>query len=342
MTRSKKGVPSSTAPIFIALFVALCATFVLSLCIGRYTISPGDIIAVFASYFPGADSTVSAKTKSVVEALRLPRIIAAVLVGAALAVAGSTYQGLFQNPLVSPDILGVSSGACVGAAIAILGGLSSGGIQVLAFAGGIVAVICTMFIPRLMQSTSILSLVLSGVIVSGFMSSITGLLKYLADTNTQLPDIVYWQLGSLTKVGYDDLAVVRPIIIVAGAVLLLTSWRVNLLSLGEKEARSLGVCIKAERGIAIVASTLLTASAVCLSGTIGWIGLVVPHIARRLVGSDNTKVLPASAIIAAIFLLIIDTLSRTLTGSEIPLGILTGIVGAPFFAFILIKNRQAK
>lgn len=322
-----------------ALVVLLAAAVLVALCVGRYAVSPAEVAAIL---FGGADADVSDASRSVVEVLRLPRVVAAVLVGAALALAGATYQGIFKNPLVSPDLLGVSSGACVGAALAIVLGMGMVAVQGMAFAGGIVAVGLTVAMPRLMRTQSTLSLVLAGVVTSGFMNALVGLLKYLADTQTQLPDIVYWQLGSLTKVGYDDLLLVAPVMVVAGAVLLLMGWRVNLLSLGERESRSLGVEVGRERMVAIVCSTLLTACAVCLSGTIGWIGLVVPHLARLVVGSDNTRVLPASALLSATFLLVVDTLSRTLTGSEIPLGILTGVIGAPCFAVLLVRNRKAR
>ena len=204
------------------------------------------------------------------------------LVGASLAIAGVVYQGIFRNPLVSPDILGVSNGACVGAALAILIGSGMLGIQAFAFVGGLIAVLLTMNLPRLIQRDSTIVLVLSGIIVSGFMMATLGLLKYLADPETQLADIVYWQLGSLTKSNYDNLFILSPIILLTTLGLFLMRWRINVLSLGDREAKLIGANIRLERGLMVVCATLLTASSVCLSGTIGWLGLVIPHLARLL------------------------------------------------------------
>ena len=253
--------------------------------------------------------------------------------------AGTTYQGIFRNPLVSPDILGVSNGACIGAAIAILMGAGMLGVQTFAFAGGLIAVLLTMNLPRLIQRDSTIVLVLSGIIVSGFMMASLGLIKYLADPETQLADIVYWQLGSLTKSNYDNLMILAPIIVLTTAILLAMRWRINVLSLGDREAKLIGANIRFERGMMVCAATLLTASAVCLSGTIGWLGLVIPHLARLFIGDNNVKSLPMAALIGAIFLLMVDTLARNLYVQEIPLGILTGFIGAPFFAWVLIKQK---
>lgn len=261
------------------------------------------------------------------------------MVGAALAVAGTTYQGIFRNPLVSPDILGVSNGACVGAAIAILMGAGMLGVQTFAFTGGLIAVLLTMNLPHLIQRDSTIVLVLSGIIVSGFMMASLGLIKYLADPETQLADIVYWQLGSLTKSNYDNLMILAPIIVLTTAVLLAMRWRINVLSLGDREAKLIGANIRFERGMMVCTATLLTASAVCLSGTIGWLGLVIPHLARLFIGDNNVKSLPMAALTGAIFLLIVDTLARNLYIQEIPLGILTGFIGAPFFAWVMIKQK---
>ena len=325
-------------PVLVLLFLAAAT---LSMCVGRYGVTPADVARVLAAQVLPLDiSDVSESTSNVVLRLRLPRVLSALLVGAALAVAGAAYQGIFKNPLVSPDLLGVSGGACVGAAISILLGLGLAFTQGFAFLGGIAAVFLTTLIPRLMRRDSTIMLVLAGVIVGGFMSSIIGLIKYVADPETQLPDIVYWQLGSLAKVNMQTLLAVAPVMVATIIVLLCMRWRINVLSLSDQDAKTLGVNLRRERGIAIVCATLLTACAVCLSGTIGWIGLVMPHVARRLVGTDNTRALPVAALVSAIFLLVIDTLARTLTGAELPLGILTGFIGAPFFALILVKERM--
>ncbi len=317
-------------PFLSVVLVGLC---LLSLSWGRYTIPPSDVIDTLLN------NSQNEIQHNIIFNLRLPRILAAILVGAALAVAGTTYQGIFRNPLVSPDILGVSNGACIGAAIAILMGAGMLGVQTFAFAGGLIAVLLTMNLPRLIQRDSTIVLVLSGIIVSGFMMASLGLIKYLADPETQLADIVYWQLGSLTKSNYDNLMILAPIIVLTTAVLLAMRWRINVLSLGDREAKLIGANIRFERGMMVCAATLLTASAVCLSGTIGWLGLVIPHLARLFIGDNNVKSLPMAALIGAIFLLMVDTLARNLYVQEIPLGILTGFIGAPFFAWVLIKQK---
>ena len=317
-------------PFLSVVLVGLC---LLSLSWGRYTIPPSDVIDTLLN------NSQNEIQHNIIFNLRLPRILAAILVGAALAVAGTTYQGIFRNPLVSPDILGVSNGACIGAAIAILMGAGMLGVQTFAFAGGLIAVLLTMNLPRLIQRDSTIVLVLSGIIVSGFMMASLGLIKYLADPETQLADIVYWQLGSLTKSNYDNLMILAPIIVLTTAVLLAMRWRINVLSLGDREAKLIGANIRFERGMMVCTATLLTASAVCLSGTIGWLGLVIPHLARLFIGDNNVKSLPMAALIGAIFLLIVDTLARNLYIQEIPLGILTGFIGAPFFAWVLIKQK---
>ena len=317
-------------PFLSVVLVGLC---LLSLSWGRYTIPPSDVIDTLLN------NSQNEIQHNIIFNLRLPRILAAILVGAALAVAGTTYQGIFRNPLVSPDILGVSNGACIGAAIAILMGVGMLGVQTFAFAGGLIAVLLTMNLPRLIQRDSTIVLVLSGIIVSGFMMASLGLIKYLADPETQLADIVYWQLGSLTKSNYDNLMILAPIIVLTTAVLLAMRWRINVLSLGDREAKLIGANIRFERGMMVCAATLLTASAVCLSGTIGWLGLVIPHLARLFIGDNNVKSLPIAALIGAIFLLMVDTFARNLYVQEIPLGILTGFIGAPFFAWVLIKQK---
>lgn len=310
----------------------------LALCSGRYALTPLEVCQTIGTVLGSGDDAPTSAV-DVVFRLRIPRIIAAILVGFALATAGATYQGIFRNPLVSPDLLGVSSGACVGAAASILLGLGVVYQQIFAFIGGVVTVCLAVSIPHLMKRQSSLMLVLSGVIVGGFMSSIIGLFKYIADSETQLPDIVYWQLGSLAKTNWDVLGPVIPVIVVSSALVLAMRWRLNVLALDERDVQTLGVNLKLERGVAIILSTLLTACAVCISGTIGWIGLVMPHIARSLVGANNVRLIPVAGLTSSIFLLLIDTAARTLSGAELPLGVLTGFIGAPVFAYILVKTR---
>ncbi|WP_373777807.1 FecCD family ABC transporter permease [Glaesserella sp.] len=312
----------------LLLILALAA-----LSVGRFYIAPGDVVAALFQ------QSANDMQHNVIFNLRLPRVIGAILVGAALAVAGTTYQGIFRNPLVSPDLLGVSSGACIGAAFAILLGLGLLAVQGFAFIGGLSAVLLTLALPKLVRRESTIILVLSGIIVSGFMMATLGLMKYLADPETQLADIVYWQLGSLNKVSTDNLYLLAPIIVVTAGLLLQMRWRINVLSLGDREARLIGANVRVERTLMVVLATLLTASSVCLSGTIGWVGLIIPHLARLLFGDNNLHTLPLACLIGAIFLLVIDTLARNIYIQEIPLGILTGFIGAPFFAWVLVKQK---
>ncbi|WP_299299403.1 iron ABC transporter permease [uncultured Fretibacterium sp.] len=331
-----------SCPVLITLLVVLLVVvFFIALCAGRYSIRVTEVVRILASSVFDVTQTWDDRAYGVIFTLRLPRTIGAVLVGAALSLAGAAYQGVFKNPLVSPDLLGVSSGACVGAAIAILLGMNSLGVQTLAFAVGIGAVTLTMLIPRLFRSSSMMMLVLSGVIVRGMMDSVVGVIKYIADPETQLADITYWTLGSLVKVLSSDLFAIAPVIAAGCLMVLLLSWRINILSLGEQEARALGVHVGFVRGVVIICSTLLTASAVCVCGTIGWVGLVIPHLSRITVGQDNTKSIPVSLLMGAIFMVAIDTLARVLTSLELPLSILTGIIGAPFYFMVLAGQRMS-
>ena len=253
---------------------------------------------------------------------------------------GAAYQGVFKNQLVSPDLLGVSAGACVGAATAIIFDLSLFWIQIFAFGFGLAAVAITLAIPKMMGRASTLMLVLSGIIVSGLMGSIIGFLKYVADPETKLPDIVYWQLGSLAKLDSDNLKYIAPVMIICAILLIAMSWRINLLSLGDESAARLGVNVSFERAVIIICATLLTACSVCISGIVAWVGLLMPHLARMLVGANNIKSMPASIFMGAIFLLFVDTLARSISVSEVPLGVLTGFIGTVFFVWVLWRNKK--
>ena len=318
----------------LPFIVILCSLF-----IGRYEISPQTVMHILLSPIIPMEHTWSAAEETIILQIRLPRIIAAVMVGAALSMAGAAYQGLFKNPLVSPDILGVSWGAGFGAAIAILVTSNSGAVQICAFIGGITAVASTYFLSRLYKSEHILVLVLSGVIVGSFFQALVSITKYIADPYETLPTIVFWLMGSLSSVNYTDIISIAPAILFGGAILLLIRWRINLLSLGSDEAKALGINMKQITRIIIICATLLTAASVCISGIIGWVGLVVPHLSRMTTGPDYCRLLPMTIVIGASYLLIMDDISRTLISTEIPLGILTALIGAPFFAFLLWRRK---
>ena len=332
--------PAPLPLILIGCGVVVMALGVVSLCVGRFSVDLSTTLAILTSPFTHIDPTWTDNEYNVIMNIRLPRLLGAFLVGGALALSGASYQGVFQNPLVSPDILGVSHGACVGAALSILLYLNTWQVQIFAFVGGLITVFATVSIPKLMRRQSNIVMVLSGVIVGGFMSSILGLMKYVADPDTQLAEITYWQLGSIAKVGFETLAYTAPVMAIAAAVLIAMRWRLNVISLGEDEARSLGVDIRRERNIIIVAATVLTASAVSLAGTIGWVGLIIPHVTRRIVGSDNKRLIPTVILVAAAFMILVDLFARNISGFEIPLGVLTGLVGAPIFGYILVKQRN--
>lgn len=322
--------------VFLCLF-PFCAMF-MSLFLGRYSISVSDVIQSLLNFCGVQSADVSMESLTVVSQLRMPRIIASVFVGAALAASGAAFQGVFRNPLANSSLLGVSSGAGFGAALAIILFPVHWPTYIFSFAFGTLAVILSYSIARIYKTVPTIMLVLGGMIVSSIFSALISLLKYVADTERQLPAIVYWLMGSLSSVGYKNLWALLPI--TCGLVLLLLfSWRINVLSMGDKEAQAMGVNVKLSKALIISGATLATAGAVCLSGVIGWIGLVIPHIGRMLTGNDNRKLLPVSMAIGAAFLTIIDTISRIVVESEIPLGILTSLIGAPFFIFLLKKTK---
>ncbi len=328
------------------VYCLLPCLFIASLFIGRYDVDPYHVVRLLAApvvnlmpeHIVHISPDWTAAEENVIYQIRLPRVIAAVLVGAGLSVAGAAYQGLFKNPLVSPDILGVASGAGFGAALAILLSWNMAMIQVSAFGFGILAVTVTYLLSRFYRTTPTLILVLSGIIVSAFFTALISLTKYVADPYEKLPAITFWLMGSLAAVRYSDIVMVAPLFLIATAVLLLIRWRINLLAVGDDEARALGIDTKRMGQVIILCSTLITASAVCIAGIIGWVGLVVPHLSRMLVGPDYTRLLPVCLLLGACYMLVIDDLSRMLTSAEIPLGILTAIVGAPFFAYLLSRK----
>jgi iron complex transport system permease protein len=318
--------------------VFLVVVSVLALSVGRYSIPFETVLQFLASKLHLAPK-VSPLNENILMNLRLPRVFAALLIGASLAVAGTAFQSVFQNPLVSPDILGVANGAAVGAAAAIIFGFSSIGIQGAAFVMGLFAVIGSLLIQRIFKSQSTLILVLAGIVMSGFMQSVLGLLKYIADPEEELPTIVYWQLGSLAKVSWQALLPLLPALFIALFLLFLLRWRLNLLSLSTSELYTLGSRYRLERSLILLLATLLTASSVCLSGTIGWLGLVIPHAARLVTGHNNARVVPFAAIFGAVFLVVVDTLARTISVGEIPLSILTGFIGTPLFVWLIVRKR---
>jgi iron complex transport system permease protein len=320
----------------LILILLPVTAFLFSFAIGRYAVSiPQLMSTLYGHYFGGLMET---NLETVVFNIRLPRIFAAMLVGAALSTAGAAYQGMFKNPLVSPDILGASAGAGFGACLAIY--LSQSGliIQVSAFLFGLAAVFLAYLINVKLDYDPILGLVLGGILISTLFSSGTGVLKYFADANDKLPAITFWLMGSLSSVDKRDLLMVLIPMLIGFTSLFLVRWRLNVLAFGEEEARSLGINTKRLRLIVIISSTLVTAASVSISGMVGWIGLVIPHLARAIVGPNYRILMPVTFIVGATYLLLIDDAARCLGSVEVPLGILTSLIGVPFFILIFKKN----
>jgi len=321
----------------LLLVLAPVIVFLLSFLIGRYPVPPLTVIRVIAAQFLPVTPDWPAVVGSVVLDVRLPRVIAAMIVGGGLAMSGACYQGVFRNPLVSPFTLGVSAGAGFGAAIAILLFQQRYAVQLCAFAFGLAAVGLCFFMSRMYRAGSTLVLVLAGVIVGSLFTALLSLLKYVADPNSKLPVIEFWLLGSLSSVSMADIAAVAAVAVPSAAILLLLRWRINLLAMGDEQARILGVEAGKLRAVVVLLATLIAASTVAISGIIGWVGLVIPHFARIIVGPDFRRLLPATLSLGACYLLVIDDLARSVTAAEIPLGILTALVGAP--AFMLLLRR---
>lgn len=321
----------------LILLLVTLATAICSLGVGRVPVTMPHLVSLIKGALPSDSPQYVALVQ-----IRLPRVLASLLIGAGLAAAGSVFQGLFQNPLVSPHILGVSAGSGFGAALFILLGLPTLMIQAGAFLFGLAAVGLAYALGRLNRSAPLLMLVLSGVIVGSLFSALTSFLKYLADPLDRMPAIVFWLLGSLNNINWSDLGRLSPLVLLPLTMLWLLRWRLNLFALGEEDARSLGEHTEGVKMVVICCATLITAAAVSVSGIIGWIGLVIPHMARLLVGADHRYSLGTSMILGGLFLCLVDTLARSLSGMEIPIGILTAIIGAPVFAFLMRKSFAGK
>ncbi|RLI26516.1 iron ABC transporter permease [Candidatus Bathyarchaeota archaeon] len=321
-----------------ALILAPILSFLLSLLVGRYQISPQIVFSVLISKILPFHYDVPKQVEIVIIQVRLPRAIAAALVGAALALSGTSFQGLFRNPLVSSQILGVASGAGFGAALALLLSGDPVIVQVSAFGFGIVAVAISYALSRTYRETSLLTLVLAGIVVGALFSALISLIKYVADPYEKLPSITFWLMGSLSAVSFRELTWNFIPIVVPCIILVLARWRLNVLSLGEEEAKALGIDVERMRMLVISCCTLMTAAAVSIAGMVGWVGLVIPHIGRMLVGPDHKVLVPASIAIGAAYLLIVDSMVRIVSTFEMPLGVLTAIIGAPFFAYLLRKR----
>lgn len=348
----------------LLLFLFLIAAMLGSFFLGRYDISMRELLAMLldqlehlltliVNFFTGIfgvqpldhlfqvpriwDSVM----ETVIVNIRLPRILLAMLVGCCLSAAGASYQGVFQNPMASPDILGASSGACCGAALAILLGLGKAAVTAFAFVMSLATVLLAFFIGQRVPGKKVVNLILAGIMLGSLLNAGTSYIKLVADPTNQLPEITYWLMGSLSGTNLKDIGFVVFPMALGLIPLLLVRWRINLLTLGDEEARAMGINTAAIRLIVILCSTLVTAASISVSGLVGWVGLVIPHLSRRFVGNDYRYLMPASMLFGAAFLLVVDNVSRNLLAVEIPIGILTAFIGAPFFIYLMNKKEGA-
>ncbi|MDX3881150.1 FecCD family ABC transporter permease [Achromobacter denitrificans] len=330
---------------WLLMALALLASVLVALCVGRYPLSLSQVSGVLAAkllpddlaaWLPAAGAT----EQRVVMQLRLPRVLLAVLAGSSLAMCGAALQGAFRNPLVGPQILGISSGAAFGGCAAILLFSSLWATLGLAFAGGLLAVAIVYALGRSNGRTTILMLVLAGVVTSAFFSALISLATYFADPNDSLPAIVFWLMGSFATATYAKLAAAVPPIVAGMGLLYALRFRINVLSLGDEQASAMGIAVEPLRWLLLGCATLVVSASVAVSGTVGWVGLVVPHIARMLVGPDHRLLLPASALIGGAYMVAVDTVARSATSAEIPLGVITALIGAPLFAWLLRRAQR--
>lgn len=344
MSTAEKTAVLPPIPAYLIALSVIAAIFLAAFAFGKYPISAAELLRSIIARLTGTDAGVPEAVEIVIWNIRLPRVAAGMLVGAALAAAGAAYQNMFRNPLVSPDILGVSAGAGFGATLGIFFGWPLTAIQIIAFVCGLAAVGIVYGVSGLVRRHDpVLVLVLAGIAVGTLLNAGVSLLKILADPHSQqLSNIVFWLLGSLNGINSRDLASAAPFVLIGLAPMILLRWRVNLLSLPDEEAAALGIEVSRLRLVLIVGATLATATVVSIAGIVGWVGLVVPHAARFLVGPNFSRLLPASILLGAGFVVATDTLARTLVVIELPLGIVTAVIGAPFFLYLLARTGKSE
>lgn len=323
------------------LATVLFVLFLLSFWLGRYDVPLGEVVRILLSRIAHFSSTWTEQMEIAVINIRLPRILLACMVGGCLAAAGTSYQSVFCNPMAAPDILGASSGACFGAALAILLGFSRSGVIAMAFGSSLLSVVLVYAVAHRAKGSRVMTILLSGVMIGSLFSACTSYVKLVADPSNQLPEITYWLMGSLSGVRLRDVGFAVIPMLIGLAPLYALRWRINLLTLSEEETCAMGVNTGLLRLIVILCATVLTAVCVAVSGMIGWVGLVIPHLSRRLVGNNCRYLLPASTMFGAIFLLLVDNVSRNLLAVEIPIGILTAFVGAPFFLYLMTRKEHS-
>lgn len=324
-------------PHIAVLSVLSAGVLVGCLCIGRYQISLAELFEIIRYGDTGNHSS----AYNVLMHIRFPRVFLAYLIGVALSVSGAAYQSMFNNRLISPGVLGVNAGACVGAGICILCGIGAVGTTLAAFSCGIGSAVLALLIQKVSKKNSSLVLVLAGVIVSALMNSLIGIIKYLADGENKLASITFWMLGDISGAELRHVVYIFPFVAICSGVLYMMGWRLNAIALGERDALSLGIDYVKARIAIIGCATLLTSVSVSISGSIDWVGLIIPNVARSLVGSDNQRMIPVTILLGGIFMTVVDTIARTVAPSEIPLGIITGLLGAATYFAIIVRKRGA-
>lgn len=332
---SKKG---KNAFVISLLLICLAAVALVSLLIGRFEISIRECLAILASKLFPVEPFWTQIQENMLWLVRVPRIAIAILVGMALSVAGTSYQCIFRNPMAAPDILGASTGAAFGAALAILLGRSNTEITLWAFTSSLVCVGTVLICARICRGSPIINLVLSGIMIGSLFSASTSYLKLIADPHNTLPAITYWMMGSLSGANMGKLSYVWIPMLIALVPILVLRWKINLLTMDDEEARTMGINTGRVRIVVIVCATLLTAASVSVSGMIGWVGLVIPHLARRMVGNDCRILIPAAGLTGGIFMILVDDVARNLYTTELPLGVLTAFIGAPFFIYLMARK----
>ena len=326
--------------LFPALIILYIAVFILSFSLGRFPVSPGELIRILLSRLLPIETDWTRQAESVVFNIRLPRIAVASLIGAALSLSGLVFQMIFRNPMVSPDVLGTTSGAGFGAAMALLLHLPSAALPASAFLFGLAAVFLVWQVGNRVPKNQVLGLILGGIMISSIFEAGTSFIKLVADPNDELPAITYFLMGSLAGAGQDEMRLIIIPIVLSILPTVMLSWRLNLLSLPEEEAKSLGANTKLIRAVMVASASLMTASSVAVAGMIGWVGLVIPHITRMLASPDARRSVPASMLLGAAFLTAVDSVARTASYQEIPIGILTSFIGAPFFLGLIIREGR--
>ena len=334
MKRAEIGRLSARARLFLLILPPLTA--LAALCVGRIPLAPVEVLRSIAAHL-GAGYELNANTEQVLWSMRFPRILLALLTGAGLAVSGCAFQSLFSNPLATPDTLGVASGSSFGAALAILIGWGILGVQALALIFGVVALGLSYLAGR-GRGRGMNTIILAGIMIGSLFTALVSLVKFVADTESQLPAITSWLMGSLNSASYTTLTMGAPLILIGLVVVYLLRWRLNILPLPEDEARTSGVSLRGLRIVTILCATAMTAACVSMCGQVGWVGLLVPHICRMRFGSNHLSLVPASVSLGAAFMVVVDTLARTLTAASIPISVLTAIIGAPFFILLLRRS----